>query len=139
MQYVIPLADGSYVEGDASITETGTRNDTKQHYIYVVNGVADSGSLSIQYKNDSSPSWKNVGSVDLTDPAASVFNLPVSTTIYRFVIDGASGNGDVAILDAEEEQNPIVNSTDIGVIRKLTKAQYDALTPADDVMYVIVG
>ena len=65
--------------------------------------------------------------------------------VYRQDEEPTLADGDVWVNTGEEEieeevalPNDVVTSTDISTIKKVTQAEYDALTPEEDVLYVIV-
>lgn len=136
MKYEFSLANGTFTEGGAGVTQTGTRNDTALHFIYAEFAQAASGTLTIEYKGRGTSNWAFVGRVDLTSSDVAFFKLPEYTVSYRFIVEGASGDGIIQIVDSPREQQPGINSVSINNAVVLTETRYGEITPADDVLYI---
>lgn len=105
MKYEFSLANGTFTEGGSGVTQTGTRNDTALHFIYVSFTQVSAGKLSIQYKESGSSDWRSLGRVDLSGADVAEFKVPTITTGYRFIVEGLSGSGFVEVTDEPVKQD----------------------------------
>lgn len=102
MRYIIPLVDGVYTEGDASITTEGTRNESSSHKIIVaLNGAPSDGKLTIQYKRAGSNRWDYVDYTNLSEVEPQKIEISGVSSQFRFIVEGASGTGTAIISDTE--------------------------------------
>ena len=163
MRYIIPLVNGSYTEGDSAIVTEGTRNDSSTHKIIVaVNGAPQGGKITIQSKSPGRSNWSEVDYTNLSEVSPQTIEYTGDISQYRFIVQGASGSGSVIVSDTEEGEaitpfglfgatggmtpdeiggaiKNAVTSTDVGPIIVLTQAEYDAITPDPNTLYIIEG